>query len=106
MSHRRQASPDRCSRQVSKGWSFTVGDESSSALGRRPQTEATPPGASHHKFSPGIFPRKVTTVGSSTGRSYEPLPNRADTAARILKTPTRVQALRRPRVLAHELHPW
>ena len=68
--------------QVSKGWSFTVGDESSSALGRRPQTEATPPGASHHEFSLGMFPRKVTTAGSSTGRSYEPPPKRADTAAR------------------------
>ena len=95
VSHRRQASPDRCSRQVSKGWSLTEGDESSSALGRRPQTEAT-----------GMFPRKVTTAGSSTRRSYEPPPRRADTAARIPKTPTRVQALRRPRVLEHELHPW
>ena len=106
MSHKRQASPDRCNRQVSKGLSLTEGDESSSAQGRRPQTEATPPGASHHEFSSGTLPRKVTTEGSSTGRSYEPPPYRAVIAARTLKTPTRVQALRRPRVLEHELHPW
>ena len=81
-----------------------------SALGLLVQTEAWPPGASHHWSRAVKLDRKVTTEGSWTGVPCKALPpiqlERTETAARREITPIFAPFRAHPKDREQEEHPW